>query len=310
MHIVLCLFGLLLLLLLICVCHDVHAREGFACNYAYTVPPALRGCFRYVAKADDTCASIRAAFKTTGNNVVSTATGNYCADPTTASASNSRAPPLKLGDTFRICPPPDCVYKKLSYETTCGNLAAQHNTALNDIHFRERQSVSPMQPCVEKQQTLPSGTRVQLRRNAALDTQQLLDTHDPTTYEDCKARCHDNTSCTHMLYGNSTCRLFKKATPLMNIASSTRDSNAFRCTSLPTLQYAGALPNEVGNYAWWGENKTDIDDKGNYNAPAPRRCVWKSIARQHPEIVARQQDFVNAEGHGDVDRFLADVCSV
>lgn len=316
-----CLLGVTLLLLVMSVWRVGRAQEGFVCNYAYTVPPTPRGCFRYTVRADDTCASVRATFKTSANNVVSTATDGYCSDPTTASASSSRAPPLKPGDTFQVCPPPDCVYKKLPYETTCGSLAERYNTSMNNIHFRERRSRSPMQPCVENQQTLPAGTRVQLCRSAARDTQQLLDTHDPTTYEDCKTRCHDNTSCTHMLYGNGTCKLLKRATPLMNIVSSTRDTSAFRCSSLPTLQHAGALPSEVGNYACDGNNTCawlggqGCGGKGScmgpYQtapSPSPHRCAWQSIAQQHPDIMANQQEFVNGEGQGDVGRFLSGVC--
>ena len=367
MHLLLCLFGVIIALLVTSAYFNGSSspEEHFECNYAYKAQPTPRGCFRYTAKANDTCTGIQNMFKTTANNVVSKATGDYCVDSTASSASSPSShhtPALQAGQTFRICPPPQCIYKKLSYDTTCGHLAMKYNTKTNNIHFRERSSNAPMQPCVDANQSIPTNARIQLCQNDDQDTAQLLDTYDSKTYEECKALCHnygggsrddsggsgsgvssggsdsgggssgsgsDNPKCTHMLYGNGTCRLFKKATPLMNIVSSNRDSNAFRCSTLPTLQYAGALPKEVGNYtcdgnntcAWLGgqgceqECEQGCSDSTScippYKKPFPSpssHCAWQSIAQQHPEMMRAQKEFVNGDGEGDVGRFLSGVC--
>lgn len=363
MLLLLCLFCVIIALLVTSAYFNgsTSPKELFECNYAHKVPPTPRGCFRYTAKADDTCTGIQNIFKTTANNVVSTVTGDYCVD---SSASSTDTPTLQAGQTFRICPQPNCIYKKLSYDTTCGNLAMKYNTKTNNIYFRERSSNAPMQPCVDTNQSIPTNARIQLCQNDDQDTAQLLDTYDPTTYEECKALCHnygggggsdggssggsngggsggsnggsdsggssgsgssDNPKCTHMLYGNGTCRLFKKATPLMNIVSSHRDSNAFRCSPLPALQYAGALPKEVGNYtcdgnntcAWLGgqgceqgcSDSTSCIPPYKRTFPSPSsRCAWQSIAQQHPEMMRAQKEFVNGDGEGDMGRFLSGVC--
>lgn len=322
------LFSSVVLLMICTYLSSNKNKELFACNYTYKLPATSKGCFQYHVKAGDTCQSIQDLFRTDQNLVRSVVGNNICTDETaTIAGSRNRAPPPPLteGDAFRICPPHDCVYHKLRYPLTCGELATRYNTHHSRIHYYKPSTPGTMHACTDADnQRIPKDSRAKICRDASMDNHKLLGTADPTTYDDCKARCHQIDQCAHIMYGNGVCKLLSGTTPLMNIQSSSHNANAYQCAAEAKLIYAGATPNEIGRYhcdnsnlapcKWLGGQGCDSQSKcipPHTNAPTDtsqttfhreRRCPWESIVQNQSELMVRQKDY------SQTNDFLAEVC--
>lgn len=304
--------------LLMASLHHPERVESFECKYAYKLPATSRGCFSYRAKATDTCETIQTKFKTTNNHVTVPDTGDYC---TTVS----------VDDVFRVCPSPeslaetDCIYTMLPYATTCAKLATDHDTHKEHVHYYDERDGTVASPATMRQcqphtsatETVPARSRIRIcatsTPTAPADSPIIQTTTIPTLGQ-CKSECDNDPRCTHMLYGNGTCKLMHRETPLMNIVSSGRETEAYRCSPTQTLQYAGALPSEVGDRAqdgdkvckWLGGQGRDARAGclAPYTTPssALETCAWESIVAQHPEIMEGQSTYE------DVDQFLGVAC--
>lgn len=303
--------------------------ENFACVHTYKIPATDRGCFQYKARSGDTCQGIRNTFRTNSHNVRTVAGNSICTDDasTNAGSRRRRSPPSPLtkDDTFRICPPQGCVYHKVKYGLTCGELATRYHTDHKKIHYAKPSAPDKMVVCTDPDnQKIPNGSRAQVCQHESMDHGELLNTTHATTFDNCKTECDAHNRCSHILFGNGVCKQLSSSTPLMNIASSARDTSAYRCAAEAELQYAGATPNEVGTYfsddsqiapcKWLGSQGSDRWSKcippHTNTAVATRMgacqkkrsCPWESIVASQSEIMNRQQEYLQT------DDFLAEVC--
>lgn len=314
-------FGLVLLVfiiaLLIASIHQhipVAPVEPFECKYAYKLPATSRGCFSYRAKATDTCETIQTKFKTTNNNVTVPDTGDYCTS-------------VSVDDVFRVCPSPEsltetnCIYKMLPYATTCAKVATEHDTSKEHVHYYDDSNGTAPDTMLQCQshttakETVPARSRIRIcatSTSTAPADSPIINSITVPTLSQCKSECDNEPRCTHMLYGNGTCKLMHRETPLMNIVSSGRETEAYRCSPTKTLQYAGALPSEVGDRThdgdkvckWLGGQGRDARAGclAPYTSPKTSACAWESIVAQHPEIMEGQSTYE------DVDQFLGVAC--
>lgn len=303
------------------------AAETFACRHTYKIPATRRGCFEYRVQSGDTCQSIQDKFRTNHHNVRSVVGNHICTDETATTAGTRRRsppPPLTENDVFRICPSHSCIYHKLRYGLTCGELATRHHTHHGNIHYTNASAPNKMVACIDPDnQQIPKGSRVQVCQHESMDHGEILSNTYNTTFDDCRTQCDVRDRCSHILFGNGVCKQMSSSTPLMNIASSARNTDAYRCAAEPELQYAGATPNEVGTYfsddsqmapcKWLGSSGSDRQSRcipphtsatvsKTDACQKKRHCPWESIVASQSEMMTRQKEYPQT------DDFLAEVC--
>lgn len=287
--------------------------EAFECSYLNKKPITQRGCFQYSAKLGDTCASIQSQFQTEQRNVVSMATKNYCADDTMTNAkTGKKASSIRQGDLFTICPKYNCIYTKPLFHTTCGEQASSHNTELHNIHYAPYGSTHPTKKCMTNEESIHAQSRINVCKSDTLDTTSTLDTIYPSNVSECQQSCNTNSDCKYVLYGNSTCHLMNRNTPMMNIVSAGQDTNMYKCSPSSPLKYTGMTSNQMsvlpcrlggvrstcrylGSVGCNDNNGTCLSPYQPATEQTRQRCVnaWKTLAAQQPTLLTTQTEYDN-----------------
>ena len=237
-----------------------------------------------------------------------------------ATGKNTQA--IQQGDRYTICPKYNCIYTKPLFDTTCGEQANHYNTNLNLIHFTPQDSNYPTKQCVTQEEAIPAQSRVNICKSDPLDTMSTLDTIYPSTLEECKQSCDTNGDCKYVLYGNATCHLMNRNTPMMNIVETGQDTEIHKCTSSLPLKYAGAteqqmsrLPCRVGGVSssckYLGSSGCNDSDNTCLAPYQPvkqhtrQKCAdaWSGIIQQQSTLFDAQPDY------DDSNMFLKDMCS-